>query len=424
MNAGSARRNITPTAFLHMAGFDRRKDPANGTLDALQVSALALRGEQGGALVLLGFDLLGLNTALCDAVRTAAAAACGLVPEQIWVSATHTHSAPSLSYPTDDAVLAAYIEDLLRLAAEAAAEAMTSAAPVTPEFADAPVRGLTSLRNRGREGSDFAMPLPVFRLRGKDKTHWLMRICCHPTVLDERNLLYSADIPGRIRAVMGAGGMDTEAGTSGEDIVSCLVLNGACGDLSTRFTRRASDAAELARLGALPAEAALAAHYTPAPAFGNCLRCAHRRFTLARQTGPHGAERTALMAALRRKADACTDTQALREYDSILAVLERPEAAPQQRALCISTAHLGSCILLGSPFEMDHADSVALEALLSDIAGLPVYLICYTGGAESYLPSGAPLTENSTYEDFAALYAPESRQTVWRFAEECVRELL
>ena len=114
----------------------------------------------------------------------------------------------------------------------------------------------------------------------------------------------------------------------------------------------------------------------------------------------------------------------LREYDSILAVLERPEAAPQQRALCISAAHLGSCILLGSPFEMDHADSVALEALLSDIAGLPVYLICYTGGAESYLPSGAPLTENSTYEDFAALYAPESRQTVWRFAEECVRELL
>ena len=114
----------------------------------------------------------------------------------------------------------------------------------------------------------------------------------------------------------------------------------------------------------------------------------------------------------------------LREYDSILAVLERPEAAPQQRALCISAAHLGSCILLGSPFEMDHADSVALEALLSDIAGLPVYLICYTGGAESYLPSGAPLTENSTYEDFAALYAPESRETVWRFAEECVRELL
>ena len=121
MKAGSAHRNITPESFLHMAGFDRRKDPANGTLDALQVSALALQDEQGDALVLLGFDLLGLNTALCDAVRAASAAACGLAPEAIWVSATHTHSAPSLAYPTDDAVIAAYIETLLRLAAEAAA---------------------------------------------------------------------------------------------------------------------------------------------------------------------------------------------------------------------------------------------------------------------------------------------------------------
>ena len=409
MKAGFAHRDITPAASMKMAGFDRRKAPAAGKLDALQVSALVLCDEQDGVLVLLGFDLLGLNTALCDAVRTAAAEACGLAPECIWVSATHTHSGPTLPYPAQDAGVAAYIEELLRRAAEAAAEALAAAVPAAAEFADAPVRGLTSLRNRGRAGSDFAMPMPVFRLHCGGQPLYFLRICCHPTVLNEQNLLYSADLVGRIRTALGA---------------DALILNGACGDLSTRFTRRASDIPELERLGALPAQAALRAAYTPAPAFGSRLRCAHRRFSLERWLGPQGGERTALMAAVRRKADACTDTQALREYDSILAVLERPVAAPQTRQLCISAAHLGSCILLGIPFEMDHADSLSLESRLTALAGCPVYLICYTGGAESYLPSGAPLTGNSTYEDFAALFSPESRAQVQKYAGECVRELL
>ena len=37
MRAGFARQTITPEKSMHMAGFDRRKDPSVGTLDGLEV---------------------------------------------------------------------------------------------------------------------------------------------------------------------------------------------------------------------------------------------------------------------------------------------------------------------------------------------------------------------------------------------------
>ena len=90
LKAGFARASITPDASMTMAGFDRRTLPAKGTLDELYVSVLALQQNEEQPLLLCAFDLLGTDRALCESVRQAL----HLPPCQVWICATHTHSAP------------------------------------------------------------------------------------------------------------------------------------------------------------------------------------------------------------------------------------------------------------------------------------------------------------------------------------------
>ena len=408
MRAGFGRRDITPGRSMRMAGFDRRKDPSTGTLDALEVCVLALADRQDAPFLMCVFDLLGTDSKLCTRIREAIASRLEIAPERIWVGATHTHSAPTGHFSGGESYDENYVNHLARQAVSAAEQAMADMKEAAASGALAQATGIASLRNRGREGSEFPMPLPLVFL---DNTV-LARISCHPTVLDEKNLLYSRDLPGQL-----------QDGLAPRQ--NCLVVNGPCADLSTRFTRRSSDPAELARLGRKLTEAVLAADPRPIPGFGSEIKTAENVIYLSRSASLSGELRESILAALRQKAAACTDPQALREYDSRIAVLERSAVgAEKNRAIRIGAVNLGSCILVGVPFEVDYADGLELEQTLSEIAGRDVHLVCYTFGYDGYLPSGAPLSAESSYEDIASRYLPESRGQVWECAKQCVTEVM
>jgi hypothetical protein len=71
----------------------------------------------------------------------------------------------------------------------------------------------------------------------------------HSTVLHEENRLYSADFPGFAASIM----------PLFEPFVTMSVfLNGAAGDMSTRFYRQSSDFAEVERIGTIVAESVVA----------------------------------------------------------------------------------------------------------------------------------------------------------------------
>ena len=407
MKASFGRRDITPDRSMKMAGFDRRKDPSTGTMDPLEVCVLALADRQVNPFLMCVFDLLGTDSRLCAHIRNAVASHLEIPAERIWVSATHTHSAPSGHFSGGESYDEAYVEYLVSQAVTAAAEAMNNLQNVTPAAAQTQATGVASLRNRGREGSEFPMPMPLFFL-GETV---LARISCHPTVLDERNLLYSRDLPGQIR--------------DGLANRNCLVLNGPCADLSTRFTRQTSDPAELKRLGNILTDAVLSAKPQPAPDFGTEIKTAEKLVYLSQSASLSGELRENILSALRQKMAECTDPQAQREYDSRIAVLERSAvSAEKNREIRIGAVNLGNCIFVGFPFEVDYADGVNLEQTLSQTAGKPVHLICYTFGYDGYLPSGAPLSAESSYEDIASRYLPESREQVWECAKQCVTEVM
>ena len=408
MRAGFARRTITPEKSMHMAGFDRRKDPSVGTLDGLEVCVLALEGQLGFPFLMCVFDLLGTDSNLCIHIREVIASQLEIPAERIWVLATHTHSAPTGHFSGYQSYDVNYVDYLTEQAVSAAVLALENLKPAAVSTALAQVTGIASLRNRGREGSNFSMPLPLVFLG----EHVLVRISCHPTVLDEKNLLYSRDLPGQLRD-----GLSPSR--------SCLVINGPCADLSTRFTRQTSNMEELKRLGCILTEAVRTAQPQSVSDFGKEIKTAERVVYLSRSASLRGEEKDAILTALRQKAAACTDLQALREYDSRIAVLERSAVgAEKNRMIRIGAVNFGGTILVGVPFEVDYADGSDLEHILSQIAGQDVHLVCYTFGYDGYLPSGAPLTAESSYEDIASRYLPESREQVWECAKQCVMDVI
>ena len=412
MKAGYGRRDITPDKSMHMAGFDRRKVPSAGTLDPLEVCVLALKDQQDNPFLMCVFDLLGTDSCLCTHIREAVSDRTGVAPERIWVGATHTHSAPTGHFSGNQSYDESYVNYLTCQAVSAAADALADMQETTVSGAMTQATGIASLRNRGREGSEFPMPLPLIFLENQEEPLVLARISCHPTVLDEKNLLYSRDLPGQLRD-----GLAPEK--------NCLVLNGPCADLSTRFTRQESSPEELKRLGGMLTEAVQSAQPSRVPEFGEHIRTAEQVVYLSRSASLSGELRENILAALRQKAAECTDPQALREYDSRIAVLERSAVgAEKNRMIRIGVVNFGNCILVGVPFEVDYADGLNLEQTLSEIAGMPVYLVCYTFGYDGYLPSGAPLSAESSYEDIASRYLPESRGQVWECAKQCVRNVM
>ena len=394
-----------------MAGFDRRTGMSTGTLDELYVSALALTPDEGEPFVLCSFDLLGTDLALCRDVRAAVSSRLGIPDGRVWAGATHTHSGPSGIFRGRDNYCAEYCELLCARSSEAAERALRASAGVSVRTGVSSVPGVASLRDRAREQSRCDMPLLVTEFTGPGRRILLCRFSCHPTVLDERNTLWSRDLPGAIERALPAG-------------TDCLFLNGACADLSTRYTRVRSDPEELERIGALAAEAIEGAHTEAAAGFGHTIRTARRTLPAPRGGGLSGQERQALRAVLCEQASACTDAAARRELEARLAVLDRPPAKPQpDKTVEVSAADLGPLILLALPFEVACGDGGAIEAELSAPAGKPVFAVCYTGGYDGYLPGGRPLDAGSSYQDLASRYDPALRSRLPDCARDCIKSL-
>jgi neutral ceramidase len=94
--AGAASTVVTPEKLLLMAGYASRKKPAEGKVQDLFAKALALEEENGGRLVIVTLDLIGVPQSLRQAIATKALAGFGLPPERLLLNASHTHSGPSL----------------------------------------------------------------------------------------------------------------------------------------------------------------------------------------------------------------------------------------------------------------------------------------------------------------------------------------
>ena len=97
LNAGFARLDITPDQPVTMAGYESRKEPSRGVHDPLSARAVAFQSN-GQRLVLVSTDVLGFYGGSAEILRNAVLEECRLAPAELFLSAIHTHSAPTVTF--------------------------------------------------------------------------------------------------------------------------------------------------------------------------------------------------------------------------------------------------------------------------------------------------------------------------------------
>lgn len=239
---GTARLPVIPGE--PMGGYADRAGGVDAELDPLEVRAVVFATPRR-SFALVVVDLVCVNTDVVQEIRDAVS---GDV-DACWVAATHTHASPDAGCRPGGArtppELATRLVDAARSAVEAAVQGRITATVGTPRRVE--VKGLGGRRSVAHPEPQ-TVPVDVVAIRGEsgEVTGLLVVQPVHPTVLPPGNRSTSADLSGAVRRALG------------RRIPWVVVMTGSAGDLSTRHTRQARDAAELDRLGALVANAVFA----------------------------------------------------------------------------------------------------------------------------------------------------------------------
>ncbi len=251
--AAAVEIDITPPVGTPMDGYGARTDSSVGVHDPLMGQLLLLQlGSQRIALITL--DLIGVSLELTARIREGIAELLIVPGQATMVSCTHTHAGPFGLLPEEPGIRPPGDRDLqqmlVRKLVGAAVWARELLQPAQLCVGRGWVEGIGVNRNdpqAGRQDHEFIV-LRLDAADGAPLAVW-MNYGCHATVLGEKNLWLSADFPGAARAALRKLYPHTVF----------LYSNGASGDVSTRFTRKAQTFQEVERLGRILAGEALKA---------------------------------------------------------------------------------------------------------------------------------------------------------------------
>lgn len=240
MEVGCSEIVITPNLPINLGGYSARRQQGRGVASQLFARGFVF-AHQAVKAGLITADLLMLNRSQANQVRAAASRLTGIAEENIIVTCSHTHSGPStftlpgMDTPPDPD----YINWLLKALAGTLLLAAENKEPCRLGHRATAVTGISASRRQRELPVDRELIVVGFQNQAGALKALLFNFSCHPTVLDASNLLVSPDYPGA-------------AVSAFRKIYPATVaafINGACGDISTRFLRRAQTEEEVERLG-------------------------------------------------------------------------------------------------------------------------------------------------------------------------------
>ena len=252
MRIGFWKEDITPNTGVELGGYAGYR-PCTGIHDPLWCRCVVL--EQYGILYgLLALDLMCADDAFCSRLAEALEPL-RLRKANLVISAIHSHSAPCgvipgaglmaaialPGYPKDDNYLT-YLDHVIQAAYRACEKAIASLESFVVRWGSCPAPLVGSERHTGADPQVVLTAIECKTDSGKSLI--LYNIPCHPTVMGPGNLEVTADFTANIENLL--------------DADMAVFLNGAAGDISTRYTRNGQTFAECARLGTMAAEAVMA----------------------------------------------------------------------------------------------------------------------------------------------------------------------
>ncbi len=252
MNVGYSVTDITPEPGMPMAGYVERKGYALGAHDPLHARVVYL--EDSDEILIISLDVIRVDDQLRDRLAYTISSCTGVKKNNILIAATHTHSGPEVStglWSTRELtreeykLVDSYVSELAHKLCTASITAIENASKVTAIRAEGHhVSGVASNRVNPRGPIDPEALLILFETEyGRIA---LLNYACHPTVLGPSNLLYSGDISGLTASII-----EEEAG------IHTVYLNGAAGNVSTRYSRMSQSFSEAWRLSRIIASSVI-----------------------------------------------------------------------------------------------------------------------------------------------------------------------
>ena len=217
MKAGFGRSDITPRFGVQLAGYGPyRNREVREVLAPLKARAVWLQSGRSRALI-VSLELCGLTRELDQRIREAAGRAVRLDPQKVFLSVTHTHSAPSVGgmfgWGEADPL---YVETLPARVVPAAREAKRNAVSVEWREAAVPAEGIAVNRETDAGfalNADFAARIKTgWRPERPEHTDPTVRVLaafadgelcgllhhfgCHPVVYGEKTHAIHGDFVG------------------------------------------------------------------------------------------------------------------------------------------------------------------------------------------------------------------------------------
>lgn len=247
LKAGAAITDITPDRPLFLYGYPHVERISEGVHDPLYASAMVL-DKDACKIAICAMDIIYITKQIAQNVREIVSSASDIPPENIMISASHTHSGPMTVDPIfDDPIVPKadeeFIDTLTHSIADIILKANRNLIPAEIAITTADGSGIGG--NRQRKDGPVDPEVPVIVLRNTD-TNDIFAVsttyCMHPTVLHEDSKLYSADFPGYTRKYI--------SDKLGESVIY-LYHTGPEGDQSPRHFINSNTFEEAQRLGEL-----------------------------------------------------------------------------------------------------------------------------------------------------------------------------
>jgi hypothetical protein len=223
ISVGVAEIDITPDEPIRLTGYGNRVEPAGDVRQRLWARALAFGDGQRPTAVLITADLIGVPRRLSDDLAGRLADA-GVERGTVAISATHTHTGPSLSgvlpyifnspaTPAQQAAIDRYTTRLSALLEKVARAALADRKPAQLAWAQGRA-GFAANRRVVKDGKwtgfgitpDGAVDhdLPILAVRGIDGAlrAVLVSYACHATTLEGRDNFIHGDWPGVTRELI------------------------------------------------------------------------------------------------------------------------------------------------------------------------------------------------------------------------------
>lgn len=237
LKAGFSRVNINPMMGIGIAGYYIPRN-ADGILDDLEINVLAL-ADDSTRVLLINLDNSGVRAGLSRTFRELVSEVTGVPADAIFVSATHTHTAPFLVDDSEDEKVQEYMRFVRHKIADAAQFALDDLKPAKMGFGIGEAPNVAFVRrfrmkdgsirtNPGVNNPDILAPIgdvdervSVLRFdREGAETLILVNFANHPDVVGGCKI--SADWPGLLRATV----------EKALDNTKCVFFNGAQGDVN------------------------------------------------------------------------------------------------------------------------------------------------------------------------------------------------